>query len=122
MTVHVLHDCYVQAEVIGADINVMPDVPIELFHDSWVVTMLNMLHQRNITVEVLRYPCWIIQYSKWRRDSGVCMHLSSFLIASILCKDASISFSGVIKFDILMIYLANPAIVNTEILDGIWSG
>ncbi len=30
----VLHDWYVQAEVIGADIEVMPDVPIELFQDS----------------------------------------------------------------------------------------
>ena len=61
----VIHDWYVQAEAIGTNIDVMPDVPRTVSQQlSRDMTMLNMLHQRNITIELLRYPCWIIQYSK----------------------------------------------------------
>ncbi len=59
----VIHDWYVQAEAIGTNIDVMPDVPRtvsrQLSHDNVEHASPKEYYRRSIAL----YPCWIIQYS-----------------------------------------------------------
>ncbi len=72
----VLHDWYVQAEVIGADIDVMPDVPRtvsqQLSHDNVEHASPEEYYRRSIVLPLLDHS---IQQIKERFR---CLHLSSF--------------------------------------------
>ncbi len=72
----VLHDWYVQAEVIGADIDVMPDVPRtvsrQLSHDNVEHASPEEYYRRSIALPLL-------DHSIQRMKEGFrCLHLSSF--------------------------------------------
>lgn len=111
----VLHDWYVQAESIAADIDVEPDVPRtvsrQLGRDNVEHASPEEYYRRSIALPLLDH---LIQQMKERfGDSQVFASKLLHLIPSILCRDASISFSDVIKF--YTDDLPNPAVVDTEI-------